>query len=252
MPAKIAVLDIERQSAVVDGVWQLKQTGYISPDQIIEPARTICFAWKWLGEETVHFAAEWKGGHAKMVEKAWDVMDEADYIVGWNSRSFDVKHLRTEFITQHISPPSPHKDVDLMVVAKRNFGFMSNRLSYVAQQLGAGSKLANGGQHLWRTLRYGKGQELKDAKAMMEAYNIQDVVLTEEVYQIMLPWVDNLNIPIYNEVDVPACSNCGSYSIQYRGVQVAATRSYRRFQCQECGKWGREVKSESSVVSIGV
>jgi len=51
---------------------------------------------------------------------------------------------------------------------------------------------------------------------------------------------------------VPACSNCGSYSIQYRGVQVAATRSYRRFQCQECGKWGREVKSESSVVSIGV
>ena len=86
----------------------------------------------------------------------------------------------------------------------------------------------------------------------MEAYNIQDVVLTEEVYQIMLPWVDNLNIPIYNEVDVPACSNCGSYSIQYRGVQVAVTRSYRRFQCQECGKWGREVKSESSVVSIGV
>ena len=250
MSPRIAILDIERQSAVTDGIWQLKQSGWISPDQILEPARTICFAWKWLGEETVHFAAEWKKSHTWMVEKAWDVMDEADYIVGWNSRAFDVKHLRTEFITAGLNPPSPHKDIDLMVVAKRHFGFMSNRLSYVAQQLGAGSKLENGGSDLWRTLRYGKGQELKDAKAMMEAYNKQDVVLTEELYEIMLPWVDGLNVHLFNGTEAPACSNCGSTNIHYRGVQVAVTRSYRRFQCQDCGKWGREVKCESSVSSV--
>ncbi len=252
MSPRIAVLDIERQSAIADGIWQLKQSGWINPGQIIEPARTICFAWKWLNEPEVHFAAEWNGGHKKMVQKAWDVLDEADYIVGWNSRAFDVKHLRTEFITQGLTPPSPHKDIDLMVVAKRNFGFMSNRLSYVAEQLGAGAKLDNGGADLWRSLRTAKGAELKAAKAMMEAYNKQDVALTEEVYHIMLPWVDGLNVPIYNGTEEPACSNCGSTTLHYRGVQIAATRSYRRFQCQMCGKWGREVKCESAVQSVAV
>jgi hypothetical protein len=179
-------------------------------------------------------------------------MDEADYIIGWNNRAFDVKHLRTEFITNGFTPPSPHRDIDLMVVAKRNFGFMSNRLSYVAQELGAGSKLANSGTDLWRTLRTGKGAALAKAKAEMEAYNKQDVVLTEEVYHIMLPWVDGLNIPIYNGTEEPACSNCGSENLHYRGVQIAATRSYRRFQCQQCGKWGREVKCESAVSSVAV
>lgn len=252
MSARIVVLDIERQSAVVDGVWDLKQNGYISPANVVEPARTICFAWKWLGEDQVNFAGEWKGGHKKMVQKAWDVLDEADYVVGWNSKGFDCKHLRTEFIKAGLTPPSPHRDLDLMVTSKRHFGFMSNRLSYVAQELGAGQKFETGGGDLWKTLRYGKGAELKEAQRKMEAYNKQDVLLTEEMYYIMLPWVDGLNIPIYDGTVEPACSNCGSENLHYRGVQIAATRSYRRFQCQQCGKWGREVKSVDSVQSVAI
>ena len=249
---KIVTLDIERQSAVVDGIWDLKQNGFISPNNIIEPARTICLAWKWMDEPDVQFAAKWKGGSKKMVRKAWEVLDEADYVVGWNSKGFDCKHLRTEFIKAGLTPPSPHKDLDLMVVTKRNFGFMSNRLSYVAQELGAGQKLETGGGDLWKTLRYGKGASLKDAQQKMEDYNKQDVLLTEEMYHILLPWVDGLNIPIYTGVEGPACSNCGSDDIHYRGVQVAATRSYQRFQCQRCGKWGRETKSVSSVQSAAI
>ncbi len=253
MSAKIVVLDIERQSAVVDGVWDLKQNGWISPSNLIEPARTICLAWKWLEDESVSFAAEWdRGGHKKMVEKAWEVLDEADYVVGWNSKGFDCKHLRTEFVKEGLTPPSPHRDIDLMMVAKRNFGFMSNRLSFVAQELGVGSKLSTGGGDLWRTLRYGKGQALKDAKQLMQAYNEQDVLLTEEVYHKLLPWVDGLNIPLYNQSEEVSCSNCGSTNIHYRGIQVAATRSYHRFQCQQCGKWGRENKCVNTVASSGV
>ena len=149
MTPRIAVLDIERQSAIVDGIWELKQNGFISPNNLIEPARTICLAWKWLGEDKVNFAAEWQtGGHRRMVEKAHAVLDEADYVVGWNSKGFDCKHLRTEFIKAGLFPTSPHRDLDLMVVAKRHFGFMSNRLSYVAQELGAGQKLETGGSDL--------------------------------------------------------------------------------------------------------
>ncbi len=249
---RIAVLDIERQSAVVDGVWELKQNGYISPNNLLEPARTICLAWKWLDQPKINFAAEWNGGHDNMVQIAHAVLDEADYVIGWNSKGFDCRHLRTEFIKSGLKPPSPHRDIDLMLTAKRNFGFMSNRLSYVAEELGAGQKLETGGANLWRTLRYGKGAELKKAQTLMEQYNKQDVLLTEQVYDIMLPWVDGLNIPLYENKSEVCCSNCGSDAIHYRGIQVAATRSYQRFQCQNCGKWGRETKSVAAVPSVSL
>jgi hypothetical protein len=250
--ANIVVLDIERQSAMVDGIWGLKQT-WINPNQILTPPSTICFAYKYLGEPKMHFAADWKrGGHKQMVLEAWHVLDAADYVVGWNSKGFDVKHLRTEFLLAGLTPPSPHKDIDLMLTVRKNFGFLSNRMQWVAEQLGAGSKLATGGADLWRTLRMGKGQELKDARAKMQAYNEQDVHLTEELYWRLLPWVSGLNIPLSDKRSDVCCSNCGSDNIQWRGSQMAMTRSYARFQCQACGKWGRDVKADAAVASAGI
>jgi hypothetical protein len=64
--ANIVFLDIERQSGIADGIWQLKQT-WINPDQMLEAPTTICFAWKSAGDEDVSFAADWNGGHKKMV-----------------------------------------------------------------------------------------------------------------------------------------------------------------------------------------
>ena len=254
MTAKIAVLDIERQAGIADGIWQLKQT-WINPSQIIEPPRTICFAWKWLGEDDVHFAAEWnRGGHKAMVRKAHEVMDTADYVVGWNSKGFDSKHLRSEFILHDMHPPSPSKDIDLMLVARKNFGFLSNRMSYIAESLGAGAKLDTGGASLWGKLRNAKGEELKEARALMEKYNKQDVLLTEELYGLMLPWVTGMNLPAFNRDDRvgPLCPNCESDNVQYRGFQVSTSRRYRRFHCQDCGRWGRETASDGSVSTVGL
>jgi hypothetical protein len=254
MAARIAVVDIERQSGIVEGVWGLKQNGWLNPGQFLEPPRTICLAWKWLGEDEIGFAAEWnRGGHAGMVKKAHAVMDEADYIVGWNSRGFDVKHLKSEFILHDMKPPAPHKDVDLMQVAKRNFGFLSNRMNYIAEQLNCGSKVQTGGSNLWSKLRHAKGDELREARELMERYNRQDVVLTEELYNLMLPWVSGLNLAAYadGERTGPVCPNCESLDVQYRGFQVTSTRRYQRFQCQQCGRWGRSVASVGSVDSTG-
>lgn len=250
--ARVVFLDIERQSGIADGIWQSKQT-WLNPSQMLEAPSTICFAWKWAGEDEVRFAAEWQGGHKKMVKTAHRVLDEADYVVGWNSKNFDVKHLRTEMLLAGLMPPSPWKDIDLLLTARRNFGFLSNRMAYIAEQLEVGAKLATGGASLWRSLRQDKGEKLRESRALMEEYNRQDVVLTEELYYLMLPWVSGLNIPLVNGgSDTPACSNCGSESIQYRGYQMAATRRYRRFQCQACGKWGRDNVYDAAVKSTGV
>lgn len=251
MTARIAVLDIERQSGVAEGIWELRQNGWLNPGQVVERPRTICFAWKWLGEDEIHFAAEWhKGGAKKMVKKAQAVLNEADAVIGWNSKAFDVKHLRTEMIVHNLKPPSPHKDIDLMVHAKRNFAFLSNRMSEVAKILDQDGKLATGGGDLWRKLRHSKGEELYAARQLMEDYNRRDVALTEELYTLMSPWLSGINLPLYSDHGSPACPACESERIQYRGLARTTSRAYRRFQCNDCGKWGRETVSVGSTEQV--
>ena len=41
------------------------------------------------------------------------------------------------------------------------------------------------------------------------------------------------------------CPKCGSGKVQRRGVAVAQTRTYLRYQCQSCGGWFRGNKSTS-------
>lgn len=252
--ARIAILDIERVAGVAEGIWQLKQTGWLQPGQILEPPRTVCFSWKWLGEDEIHFAAEWAGGHKRMVKKAHRVLDEATHLVGWNSAAFDHKHLRSEILLHGLTPPSPVQDVDLMVVCKRQFSFLSNRMSYIASRLDAGAKLETGGGDLWRRLGHARGQDLRDARDLMRRYNMQDVALTEELYHLLLPWIPRLNLPAYRPAgtDGPLCPACESSNIQWRGFARTVSRTYRRFQCNECGRWGREATAVPGSSTSGV
>lgn len=252
MPAKICFLDIERQSGVADGIWELRQNGWLNPGQVIEHPRTICFAYKWLGDSEIQFHAEWDKGPKALAKKAHAVLDAADYVVGWNSRRFDIPHLRTLMIVNDLLPPSPHKDWDLMVQAKKNFSFLSNRMAEVAKVLDNKGKVATGGGDLWRKLRYAKGEKLWEARNLMAEYNMRDVELTEELYHLMLPWCSGINISAYRDDDSvgPFCPACDSDNIQYRGLARTSTRTYRRFQCNECGKWGRENRSEHSTQGV--
>ncbi|QSM01130.1 DnaQ-like DNA polymerase III subunit [Mycobacterium phage Nanosmite] len=272
MSAKILVLDIERQSALIDGVWDAKpQKSWIRPAQVVEPPRTICFAYKWIGEDKTRFEAEWMypgeqdntsvapgGGHKVMIDKAHALLDEADYVVGYNSRYFDMGHLRTSFVAyDHLrnNPPSPWVDIDLYQQLNRVAnGFFSRRLAYISEVLGLEGKEKTGGEDLWRTLRWAQGDVLRRAERKMKKYNIRDVDLTEELYYELRPWLTGLNVGLYEDdaTDLVSCPNCGSGHLQYRGQAGNRTYIYRRFQCQDCGKWGRDRNSFKSVASLGI
>jgi len=68
-----------------------------------------------------------------MLDDLHALMDEADVVCGWNSTTFDHKHIKREFLEAGMLPPSPTKDLDLMRVVKSQFRFPSNKLDYVAQ-----------------------------------------------------------------------------------------------------------------------
>jgi uncharacterized protein YprB with RNaseH-like and TPR domain len=179
---KTLLLDIETTPMQVYtwGLWDQN----ISIDQIIKSTEMLCFGARWLGSKKVIFKSVHHDGKENMLKELHQLMDEADLLVGWNSAAFDHKHINREFLENGIAPPSPTKDLDLMTITKANFLFPSNKLDYVAQKLGVGAKVKHSGFKLW--LRCMDG----DSKAWteMKKYQIQDVNLLVELYDVLLPW----------------------------------------------------------------
>ena len=242
MTAKILVLDIETQPATAE-VWSLWDQN-ISLTQLVEPSSLLSFAAKWTDSKKVMFYSDWDDRQG-MIEAAHKLLDEADYVVGWNSKRFDIPILMGEFLLAGMSPPSPHRDVDLMMNAKRSFKLMSNKLDFYSQQLGVGAKVQNGGFALWQELRRPKSDaSLAKARKMMRKYNIADVTLTEELFHRMRPWLSGMNLPLFGEgSEKPACARCGG-DVHARGWAYTTSVKYRRYQCQSCKGWMRAKRSE--------
>ena len=232
---KILTLDIETRPnlAYIWGLWD-QNAGL---NQVAEFGSVISFAAKWHGKKPVEFRSDFHDGHTAMVQRAWELIDEADVVVGYNSKSFDMKHLKREFVLAGMTPPSPYKDVDLMLAVKRQFKFASNKLDHVAKQLGLGAKVQHDGFDLWRRCMEGDAK----AWATMRRYNKHDVVLTEQLYDRLLPWIPNHpHHGLYvDDASTPRCGSCGSTELQRRGYAVTQLGKYQRFQCQGCGAYSR-------------
>ena len=230
---KILFIDLET-SPITAHTWGLWQQN-ISIKQIVESTQVICFGARWMDQKKVIFKSVHHDGKQEMLKELHALMDEADAIVGWNSKGFDHKHIRREFLEAGMTPPSPAKDIDLMLEVKRNFRVPSNKLDYVAQRLGVGAKVEHTGFDLWLGCMAGDEKSWK----MMKKYQIQDVNLLLELYDKLLPWIKHPNVPAHKGIEGDACINCGSHNIKRRGYEVLNTGKYQKFQCNECGKWMR-------------
>jgi hypothetical protein len=233
MGVKILFLDLETSPnlAYVWGLWDQN----VAINQIAASTEVICFGARWYGEKKTMFKSVHHDGKEAMLDELHALMEEADVLVGWNSEAFDSKHIKREFLENNYLPPSPYKELDLMRVVKGQFKFPSNKLDYVSQKLGVGAKVKHSGFDLWLGCMAGD----KKAWAEMKKYQIQDVDLLIDLYEILLPWIKNHpHAGLYN--DMPdGCPNCASTNLQRRGVTRTVANSYQRFQCNDCGKWSR-------------
>ncbi len=233
---KILFFDLETTpiNAHTWGLWEQN----IGLNQIVASTEVMCFGARWYGEKNVIFRSVHHDGRQEMLKELHRLMDEADVLVGWNSASFDSKHVKREFLEAGMLPPSPYKELDLMRVVKSQFRFPSNKLEYVATTLGVGSKVKHSGFDLWL------GCMARDEKSWkkMKTYQIQDVNLLISLYERLKPWIPNHpSVPLHKG-DSTGCSVCGSKNLQKRGYSYTSTAKYQRYQCQDCGKWLRESK----------
>lgn len=236
---KILLLDIETAPHRVYawGLW--KQD--IQIDRIIEPGFTMCMAAKWYGKKKVYFMNFMQEPDA--VQQAYDLLLEADMVIHYNGTRFDIPRLHTEFIKAGLAPLPKIPQIDLLLTVRKEFGFPSNKLDYVAKALGLEGKVQHKGFELWRECMQG------DEKAwnQMRKYNVQDVRMMEPLYERIRPWIRNHpNLALFVDADDPTCANCASTKLQKRGMQRTRTRTYQRYQCQDCGAWHRSRRQKES------
>ncbi|CAB4149359.1 Ribonuclease H-like domain containing protein [uncultured Caudovirales phage] len=226
---KILFLDLETSPnlAHVWGLWDQN----IAITQIERSTEVICWGARWLGQDKVMFKSVHHHGKEAMLDELHKVMDEADVLIGWNSAAFDSKHIKREFIENGYLPPSPWIELDLMRIVRSQFKFPSNKLDYVAQKLGVGAKVKHSGFQLWLDCMAGIPKAWKE----MKEYQIQDVNLLIDLYNILLPWIKNHPHQGLDLAEPRSCRNCGSTEIKRWGYRYNATTKLQRYKCMGCG-----------------
>jgi DNA polymerase elongation subunit (family B) len=232
-PMRILTIDIET-SPILGYVWGLWQQNLMI-DRIVEPTRMLSWVAKWYGSDEVIWASEFDHGTETMVREIYELVNEADVVVGFNSIKFDMKHLNREFVQLGLPVPDTYKNIDLLSTVKYNFNFPSNKLDYVAGVLLGEHKAETGGFQLWRDCLEGK----KEAWEKMVEYNIQDVIVTENLYTHLRGWIKNHpNHGLYiDDQQAPVCRNCGSENLTNKGGEFTDTNvfRYQRYKCNDCG-----------------
>ena len=233
---RILALDIETAPnlAYVWGLWDQN----VGLNQLVNSTEMLCFGARWLGEDEVIFRSVHHNTKEGMLETLHELLDEADAMMGWNSKGFDSKHIKREFLEAGMLPTSPYKELDLMQSVKANFRFPSNKLDYVSQRLGVGAKVKHSGFDLWLKCMAGDDAAWEE----MKTYQIQDVDLLIDLYDKLQPWIGgHPNVAVITD-NPDACIACGGSNVVLNGVAHTPTGSFQKFQCADCGKWMRGSK----------
>lgn len=211
----------------------------------------LCIGYKWLGEkkvgmiqpkDLVKFRKDPTDDRA-MCEEFLKLVEEADVVVGWNSKGFDWRFLQTRLLKWKLGalPPVPH--CDLLMTSRANTK-MRRTLDNTGKFFGLKNQKIPLDMNVWMSAGRGNPEALKDIIDHCEA----DVLMTEEAYHIFAPLSRVHPNVAYINGQPSGCPRCGKFGyLQKRGRRVAvlqqkgriqALRHYRiRFHCQNCGHW---------------
>lgn len=232
---KILIYDIERMkgSAAVE-FWSLSdfKNRRIHADDVTAWPRTICVAYRFLGDTETQFASEWDDGHRGMHKRIWQAFNDADITVGHNAKAFDEKHLNTGWRDLGMKPPSPSKAIDTLTAARSRFGDESKTLDALCQRIGLGGKTDRYDVEVARAACDGD----KTAQDKIQAYNVGDIDATEALYVTLLPWIrSHPHVAPNAAADKQTCPRCASDRVKRDGSWTVAVNTYRKYRCLDCG-----------------
>lgn len=234
----ILFIDIETSPNLAYVYGAFKQN--IAPIQFKDHTYILSFAAKWLGNNEVIYSSNITGNDSYIVKEIISLLDKADIVVAHNAKKFDIPVILGRAAINGNMPPSPFKIIDTLSVCKRHFRLPRFNLEYLAEVFNCKNrKLDHGkfpGYKLWIECIN------KNAEAWIEnkKYNIQDVLVLEELYHKIKPWdTCHPNLGVLAEKGETLCPKCGSEHINFRGYTTTNVGKYRKYVCLDCGGWGR-------------
>lgn len=199
----------------------------------------LSFAWQWSDETKVHCKAlcdypgyqKNKTDDSGLIKDLHKLFDEADILIAHNGDRFDRRKANSRFLGCGLQPPSPHKTIDTLKIARREFMLGSNSLASLGQFLRLGGKMPTTGWDLWRRCIDGDPK----AWSILKKYNKRDVTLLRLVDKELRGWAKTPSLRAFTSED--ACAHCGATNLQKRGTEMTRTGIKQRVKCQSCGGW---------------
>lgn len=206
--------------------------------EVIEDTQILCFAYKWFGDRRTRVIGQddfksYKPGlnnDKHVIEALRGLFDEADVVIAHNGNSFDQKIAQARMMHYDLDPPTPYKQIDTKLVARRYGRFTSNKLDHLNKGFGFEGKIETGGFATW------KGCLAGDPKswAKMKRYNKKDVDELEKLYLRLRPWISNHPHIGILKAEREACPNCGGITLVKNGSYTSRVGRYQVWRCQTC------------------
>lgn len=226
--------DIETSPNIVYS-WNIGYNLNIDYNNIIQERAVICICYKWENDNKVYYLNWDRGDDCEMIYRFYDIIMEADEIVGHNSDRYDIKWFRTRCLYHGILNMPDFKSIDTLKLSRTQFRFNSNRLDYIAQFLGLGRKMDTGGFELWKSVIN------NDPKALIKMidYCKQDVLILEKVYKRLEGYSKpKTHMGLLKNNDKCSCPRCAStnHILSKRRISSLGVLKYQ-LQCKNCGTY---------------
>jgi len=242
---KILLYDLET-SMILGYFWSLWKQN-ININAIVEDWYVICWSAKWLGTDkiincSVHnefdkfHVNRFRDNERYVIERLWQLIDEADVIIAYNGKSFDRKKMNAKFLEYGLSEPSPYKIIDPMLICKSKFAITSNKMDFISKYV---SDIEEGkigtNLQLWLDCMNDDVDALDD----MQSYCDEDINVLERVYLAVRNWDSYApNLALLYEDSRPRCNGCGSDDlspIENKHYQTTLSK-FPLVKCNSCGK----------------
>lgn len=234
--SKVMIYDIET-SRVSAKLWNTGQQ-YVNHSTLSTHTRIISIAWKWLGEDKVHWV-KWdkKQCDKKLMTKFLAEYNKADMVIGQNNNSFDNKLINTRAAYHRLFVNKYVKSFDIYRQAKSVFRLPSYSMAYMAKYFGLTLKQSHEGIHMWEMIENGTKAEQKEYLKKMIDYNVGDIITTEELYLTLLPYLKPV-MSVATKVGNPkwACPNTGSTEVRLLRTTWTASGTIQRIMYCEDSK----------------
>jgi len=207
----------------------------IGPHQILRERGIICICWKWEGEDKVHYL-KWDDNQCdkNMLIEFTKELEKADEAIGHNGDKFDLRWLRGRAIIHQVPFPTYVKSLDTLKKVRSAGYFNSNKLDYLAKILLGYGKVDTGGFQLWVDICEKK---CKTAMHKMITYCKNDVVILEEVFEKLSPYIThNTHVGAAKGNNKHSCKACGSDNISFKKNVFTQTGNIQKLvECTDCG-----------------